>query len=189
MSIPEFTTKRLFLRGLRLSDAKSYEKHFADYEIIQYLNSTVPWPYPQGGVKDFFKNIILPKQGVDRWAWGIFLKEDLTECIGSISLRRKGCPGNRGFWLGKKYHGKGLMTEAVFPVLNYGFKELRFKRMIFDNAVQNKASRRIKEKTGCRYIERRPHQFANPKYTENEIWELTKEQWLDFCRRQEKDLS
>ena len=41
------------------------------------------------------------------------------------------------------------MTEAVQPILNYAFNELGFRKLAFANAVQNKASRRIKEKTGC----------------------------------------
>ena len=35
--IPEFKTKRLFLRGVCLLDSKNYEKHFARWEIVQYL--------------------------------------------------------------------------------------------------------------------------------------------------------
>ena len=74
--LPEFTTQRLFLRGIRLSDADSYEKHFADYEVVQFLrSSSVPWPYPKGGAREYFRKIMLPGQGVDFWNWGIFLKE------------------------------------------------------------------------------------------------------------------
>lgn len=72
--LPEFTTQRLFLRGIRLSDADSYEKHFADYEVLQYLNSSIPWPYPRGGAKEYFTNVMFPGQGIDSWNWGIFLK-------------------------------------------------------------------------------------------------------------------
>ena len=185
--LPEFKTERLFLRGICLSDAKSYEKHFVDYEIIQYLKM-VPWPYSKGGVEDYFKNVMFPNQGIDQWHWGIFLKEKQKECIGSIGLFQKDSGGgNRGFWLAKKYHGKGLMTEAVQPVLNYAFKKLDFNKLIFENAVQNKASRRIKEKTGCRYVKTVPRKAINPKYKESEVWELKKIDWLKFCNGKNKE--
>lgn len=74
------------------------------------------------------------------------------------------------------------MTEAVQPILNYAFKELGFKKLVFANAVQNKASRRIKEKTGCRYVGTEPRQFLNLEFTECEIWELAKEDWLRFYK-------
>ena len=178
--LPVFKTNRLFLRGLRLSDAENYEKHFACYEIMQYLRHTAPHPYPKGGAEDWLKSLILPEQGTNRWAWGLFLKENPKELIGCIELRRKGSPGNRGFWLATEYQGKGLMTEACRPVLDYAFEELGFDKLIFDNAVENTASRRVKEKTACRFIELRPQKFINPKFTESEIWELTKKRWLEF---------
>lgn len=71
------------------------------------------------------------------------------ELIGAIELRRKGEPDNRGFWLAKKHWGRGIMTEAVIPVLEYAFNELGFEKLIFSNAVGNKRSHRIKEKTGA----------------------------------------
>lgn len=185
MKIPEFHTKRLFLRGICLADAESYERHFADYEVLRYLNKTIPWPYPKGGAKEYFQSDIFPKQGVSVWHWGIFLKEDQKECIGCVSLWRKGRPEHRGFWLGKKYWGKGLMTEAVHPVCSYAFNELGFEKLIFSNAVQNTASRRIKEKTGCRFIKTMPRQFVDPQCKEVEIWELTKEGWFQFCNRKQ----
>ena len=176
--VPEFETERLFLRGLRLSDAESYEKSFARWEIVQNLRAATPWPYPKGGARDYIEKTVLPNQGRGSWSWGIFLKENRQKVIGCISLWREGRPGNRGFWLAKEHWGKGLMTEANIPVLDYAFGELGFKKLIFDNAPQNQASRRIKEKTGCRYIGRRPQKFLNPEFSESEIWELSKEGWL-----------
>ena len=42
------------------------------------------------------------------------------------------------------------------------------KSWFFANAIQNKASRRIKEKTGCRYVRTEPRKFLNPEFTECE---------------------
>ena len=181
--LPVFKTKRLFLRELRLSDAEIYEKHFARWEIMQYLRHTTPHPYPKGGAEDWLKNTVLPRQGIDRWVWGLFLKKNQKKLIGCIGLHREGSPGNRGFWLAKEYQGKGLMTEAVRPVLDYAFGELGFNKLIFDNAVENTASRRVKEKTNCRFIGTKPQKFLNPKFTKSEIWELTKDCWLEFRRK------
>ena len=177
MDLPEFTTNRLVLRGVQISDSESYQKNFADYEVIQHLSHLVPWPYPENGVYEFLKNVILPEQGIVRWTWAIFLKEDKEEVIGVVDLWRKGCPENRGFWLAKKHWGNGYMTEAVEPVMDYAFRNLGFEKLVFANAVGNIRSRRIKEKTGAKLIEVRPAKFVNPKYTEHEIWELTKDNW------------
>ncbi len=177
-AVPRFETPRLILRQVSLSDVPSWERYFVDYEIISQLSDRVPWPYPANGVVDFLNNVILPPQGVSRWTWGIFLRENSEELIGVVDFWRQGCPENRGFWLGRKFWGRGIMTEAVAPVTAYAFETLGFERIIFSNAKGNVASRRVKEKSGARLIGVAPAKFVNPEYTEQEIWELTKEMWL-----------
>jgi len=177
-TLHEFQTERLLLRAVTAEDIPSYTKHFVDYEIIEHLAAAVPWPYPANGVDWFLKEVIWPVQGKTRWMWGLFEKSNPTELIGCVDLWRVGHPENRGFWLGKKFWGKGYMTEAVDPVMAYAFNELGFEKLVFANAAGNLKSRRIKEKTGCRLIDIRPAKFVNPKYTEHEICELTKEEWL-----------
>ena len=115
--IPEFETERLFMRGVRLEDSESYEKNFANYEVIQHLSYQVPWPFSKGSTKSYMKEKVLPDQGINRWLWVIFLKEKRDEVIGCVDLWRDGHPENRGFWLAKEYWGKGLMTEAVEPYI------------------------------------------------------------------------
>jgi [ribosomal protein S5]-alanine N-acetyltransferase len=176
--VPPFTTARLLLRAMELTDAPAYERHFVDYEVIRELSAHVPWPYPAGGVREYLATRVLPLQGKDKWDWGIFLREQPTELIGSVGLWRPGKPENRGFWLGRKYWGRGIMTEAVAPVMDYAFAELGFEQLVFANAKGNARSRRVKEKTGARLLRVEPAQFVNPAYTEHEVWELTKGEWL-----------
>lgn len=175
--VPTFETDRLILRAVVESDASCWQKYFDDYEVIRHLSAHVPWPYPKDGVLNFLKSSILPSQGQDRWVWGIFLKEAPDELIGAVDLWREGRPEHRGFWLGHKFWGRGLMTEAVEPVMNYAFAELGFDVLVFANAVGNVGSRRIKEKTGARLLRVEPSNFVDPKYSEHEIWELRKEDW------------
>lgn len=183
-SIPEFETARLFLRGVTLEDAPSYQKHFADYEVIRLLAAAVPWPFPDDGVHEFLEKVILPAQGNDRWLWGLFLKTNPDELIGAVDLWRVGRPENRGFWLGRKFWGQGLMTEAVTPVMDYAFDHLRFEKLTFSNALGNEKSRRVKVKTGARLIGTRRAEFVDKQYSEAETWELTKEEWRRFRKKE-----
>lgn len=178
--IPSFETDRLFLRGVELKDAGCYKKHFVDYEVIRFLSDQVPWPYPENGVEDFIENNILPTQGKDKWMWGIFFKDRNEELVGVVDLWREGIPENRAYWLGRKFWRKGIMTEAVKPVMDYAFDELGFEKLIFSNAVGNIASRRIKEKTGCSFVGTKPFKFVDPELKEIELWELTKENWSKY---------
>ncbi len=179
-ALPEFQTKRLNLRGVSQADIPTYQKYFADYEVIKHLAATVPWPYPENGVQEFFDKFIFPHQGDTQWLWGIFEKQNPQDLIGAVHLWREGRPENRGFWLGRPFWGKGYMTEAVEPVMNYAFNDLGFEKLVFANAVGNTKSRRVKEKTGAKLIDIRPAKFVNPEYNEHEIWELSKSDWIEF---------
>ncbi len=178
--LPEFETERLILREVVPTDISSYEKYFVDYEVIGHLSSAVPWPYPKNGVGEFLEKFVFPTQGKTQWLWGIFEKSNPAELIGVVHLWREGRPENRGFWLGKPFWGKGYMTEAVNPVMNYAFNDLSFEKLVFANAVGNSKSRRVKEKTGAKLVDIKPAKFVNPSYTEHEIWELTKKEWQAF---------
>lgn len=177
LTIPKFTTNRLILKGVGKVDAKFIKKYFVDYEVVRFLSHSLPWPYPEEGVDDYIQNIVLPNQGKGRWIWGIFLKESPTEIIGCVDLWIDGKPENRGFWLARKYWNQGIMTEAMYPVIDFAFNDVGFEKLVFANALRNIRSRKVKEKTGCRLIDVTPCRFVDPQFTEQEIWELSREDW------------
>jgi ribosomal-protein-alanine N-acetyltransferase len=85
---------------------------------------------------------------------------------------------SRCLWPSRTNVVRGLMTEAVQPVLGFAFEDLGFDRLVLTNAVGNERSRRIKEKTGARLIDIRPAKFVEPSYSAHEIWELNKSEWI-----------
>ena len=180
--VPTLQTPRLELRALTFADLPAYERHFVDYEVIQNLGRVVPWPYPENGVTAFLRDVIFPAQGLDRWTWGMFRQPAPSECIGVVDLWREPRPENRGFWLGRAHWGQGLMTEAVTAVNDHAFTSLGFERLVFSNARGNLRSHRVKEKTGARLLRIEPAEFVNRAWTEREVWETTRQDWLAFRR-------
>ena len=71
------------------------------------------------------------------------------------------------------------MTEAVIAVQDYLFLDMGLERMVVTNAVNNPASRRIKEKTGAKLLGRIPFSHRDG-CNESEVWELTREGWSRF---------
>ena len=53
-----------------------------------------------------------------------------------------------GFWLGKKYWGRGIMTEAVGAVSDFAFAEFDLCRLFAAVFEWNPASMRVLEKAG-----------------------------------------
>jgi ribosomal-protein-alanine N-acetyltransferase len=180
--IPVITTSRLILRPLELSDADAVQKLFPRWEIVRFLASDVPWPYPADGALTFIRDKALPaiQQGTE-WHWSIRLKTASERLIGMISLMDR--PGNnRGFWLDPALQGKGLMSEASTAVTDYWFEILERPVLRVPKAVKNVQSRRISERSGMRLIETEDQDYVSGRRLPTEIWEITREEWRSRSR-------
>ena len=172
----ELRTKRLLLRPLQLSDAEQTQRLFPQWDIVKYLNSRVPWPYPADRVFKVYRDEILPAiERGEEWHWTLRLEEAPDRHIGVISLHRDEWD-NRGYWLGLPWQRQGLMTEAVVAVNDYWFDVLGFTVLRAPKAVANVASRRISEKTGMRLIATLERDYVSGRLPA-EIWEITAEEW------------
>jgi len=172
----ELETSRLLLRPLQLCDAEQVQRLFPRWEIVRYLNSRVPWPYPPDGAYAFYRDVALPAvERGEAWHWTLRLKTDPDFVIGGISLER-GVEENRGFWIGTPWQGQGLMSEACDAVTDYWFVVLKFPVLRAPKAVANAASRRISEKQGMRLVGNEERDFVSGRLPA-EIWEITAEEW------------
>ncbi len=174
----ELQTDRLFLRPLRLADAEQTQRLFPQWEIVKFLNVIVPWPYPSDGALAYYRDVALPAiERGEEWHWTLRLKQSPEQHIGVIILH-KGEWGNRGFWLGLPWQGRGLMTEAVTAVNDYWFDVLGFSVLRAPKAVVNIASRRISDKTGMRVIATEERDYVSGRFL-SETWEITAEEWRE----------
>jgi ribosomal-protein-alanine N-acetyltransferase len=166
-------TQRLILRPLRLTDALTIQRIFPSWHMARYM-SAVPWPYPKDGAVSFIRKIALPGMRERKhWLWAITRKGNDT-LIGVVHLRRG--KTNRGFWIAPAFHGKGYMSEAVAAVNEFAFTKAGFKKLVISNAKTNLASRRIKQKTGGRFIGYQRENFIAGTLPA-EMWVLTKKDW------------
>jgi [ribosomal protein S5]-alanine N-acetyltransferase len=173
---PILTTPRLLLHPLKLADAAQIQLLFPHWEIVRYLATQVPWPYPSDGAHKFIRDVALPAiaRG-EAWHWTLRLKSNSDQIIGSIDLRKKE-NDNRGFWLGLPWQRQGLMTEACDAVTDFWFEMLRLPVLRAPKAVGNAASRRISEKQGMRLVATEDRDYVSGRFP-SEIWEITAEEW------------
>jgi RimJ/RimL family protein N-acetyltransferase len=176
---PTLETPRLILQPLTLADAPLLQPLFAQWEVVQYLNDKVPWPYPENGVETYYRDSALPAiaRG-EEWHWTLRLKTAPTEPIGSIGLFLAR-DNHRGFWLAAQHHGKGLMTEAVVAVNDYWFDVLKQPMLRTPKASANRTSIRISEKTGMRLVATTTANFVSGQLP-SETWEITAEEWRNW---------
>jgi RimJ/RimL family protein N-acetyltransferase len=173
---PTLETRRLVLRPLELADAEQAQALFPQWEVVRYLRNLVPWPYPPDGAYKYYRDLALPAmERGDSWHWTLRLKSAPEKLIGSIALMRSG-DENRGFWIGPRWQGQGLMTEAADAVTDYWFDVLQFPLLRVPKAAGNIASRRISEKQGMRLVGEEQRDYVSGRLP-TEIWEITAEEW------------
>lgn len=174
--IAPLETRRLLLRPLELADAEQIQMHFPHWEIVRYLRSIVPWPYPADGALQYVRDSALPAiERGEAWHWTLRLKTEPQQVIGFISLI-KGKSENRGFWMGLPWQGRGLMSEACDAVTDYWFDVLKFPVLRVPKATENAASRRISEKQGMRVVGTEERDYVSGRLP-GEIWEITAGEW------------
>jgi RimJ/RimL family protein N-acetyltransferase len=181
IAIPTITTPRLILRPLDLADADAVQAVFPQWEIVQFLNRQIPWPYPADGALRFLRDTALPAmRSGTAWHWSIRPKPEPGHLIGVISLMDKP-DENRGFWLDPGWHGQGLMTEACSAVTDYWFETLERPVLRAPKAAANLPSRRISERSGMRLIRTKDLDYVSGRLP-SEIWEITREEWRGRSR-------
>ena len=181
--ITTLETPRLLLRPLELADAEQVQILFPHWEIVRYLNRIVPWPYPPDGAYTWCRDDAIPAiERGEEWHWTLRLKTSPDRLIGIISLMDKE-NNNRGFWMGRLWQERGLMTEACEAVTDYWFDVLKFQVLRAPKAVANIASRRISEKTGMRIVATEEREYVSGLLTQ-ELWEITAEEWRARRKKQ-----
>ena len=127
----------------------------AVFQIIdknrKHLKQWLPWlddsktvedlrQYIQNDITEFKK-----KEGCD---FGIWYEGQWIGGIGFSSFGTKNRKTSIGYWLSEDFQGKGIMTDSVRALVNYGFEQLNLNRIVIRCAVENTKSRAIPIRLG-----------------------------------------
>ena len=148
---PQLKTRRLVLRGLRLTDAQRIERLAGDRAIAENT-ILIPHPYEQGMAERW----ILSQQ--ERYREGrdvsfAIVPQGGRLLIGIIGLglTKRDARGELGYWIGQPYWNRGYATEAAQAVLRYGFETLGLNRICAFHFGPNAASGRVLKKLGMTF--------------------------------------
>ena len=145
-------TERLILRKFTENDAEAVFRNWAsDSEVTKYL--TWPTHTSVDNSLGFMKFCVDSYQSPDSYQWGIVLKET-GELFGNISVVKviEDLEAvELGYVIGRKYWGKGYMTEAVKAVIAFLFNEVGANRISARHDTNNIASGKVMQKAGMKY--------------------------------------
>ncbi|MBM3199472.1 GNAT family N-acetyltransferase [Candidatus Woesearchaeota archaeon] len=141
--------EKVYLRKLKYSDAKDIYENVKHKEVVKWTLN-IPHPYPKNGAIKFIRHKHSARRKKESYAFGIVPK-DYGKVVGVIDLFKidwKNKNAELGYWLGKKYWGKGLMTESVKLMLGFAFEDLNLHKVKADLFENNHGSKKVLEKSG-----------------------------------------
>ena len=140
-------TARLRLRPFAASDFEDFARMSADPEVMRYLGDG----RPVGRINAWFEMAAF----VGHWhllGFGEWVAEEKATgaFVGRIGLQRpEDWPATEVGWvLSREHWGKGYATEGGRAALDYGFNQLRLRRVISMIHPENAASTRVAEPLG-----------------------------------------
>ncbi len=141
----ELSTERLLLRPPGIEDAEDiFGAYASDPEVTRYLI----WP-PYSEVEDlraYLEGSLANREGGDLFAWQILSREG--EMLGSVALRLEVHRASVGYVLARAHWGKGIMVEALRPIVGWALAQPEIHRVWAVCDVDNPASGRVLEKLG-----------------------------------------
>lgn len=117
----------------------------------EYLREWLPWVDGTKKVEDskgfieMTKNQFASNNGFQA---GIWHKGSVAGVIGYHKIDSINKSVSIGYWLGKQYQGKGIMTKATKAFVEYALTELNLNRVEIRCAENNYKSRAIPERLG-----------------------------------------
>jgi RimJ/RimL family protein N-acetyltransferase len=141
-----FETARLRLREPKLTDAADIFQRWAqDAEVTRYLT----WQ-PHESVQD---TVAFLEGAVEGWKSGrehVWVIEEIGtgQLCGALAARHRGHRVNLGYGLARDLWGRGLMVEALTPVIDWFLQQPGVFRVWATCDVENSRSARVLEKLG-----------------------------------------
>lgn len=172
-------TTRLILRPLSLTDAPSLQSVASVREIADTMIS-IPHPYPDGEAQRYIHRQIAEFETEHAFTFAIYLQSDRV-FSGIIEIRdidRAHAQAELSFWLATELWGKGYMSEALQPIIRFGFETLDLNRLYAYHMVRNPGSGKVLAKNG--FIQEgvlRQRVYKWGVFEDVKIWAMLRQDW------------
>lgn len=172
-------TERLLLRRVVAADVDDLVRLNADPDVMRFIARTPPTP------QEVHAEVEQILDAYERFPdHGRFIAEDRDGgFLGwfALTVREAGpAAPDLGYRLRRAAWGRGLATEGSRVLVDHAFTCLGAERVTADAMAVNRASRRVLEKCGLRYVRTFHAEFDDPlPGTEHGevLYEITREEW------------
>ena len=144
--MPDLTTPRLRLRKLTMRDAPDIYRYSRDAEVARH----VLWDAHRsiGESRAYLRYMLRRYRSREPASWGIeYLPEGrVIGTIGFMWIQEDNAAAEVGYSLARDYWNRGIMTEALRAVIQYGFDDMALNRIEAQHETTNPASGAVMRK-------------------------------------------
>lgn len=166
-------TERLLLRQITPDDVQEVFELRSNPEIMKHIPR--PLVTKKEEALDHIQMIQEKIENNEGINWAITLKPDnkLLGIIGHYRIKWEHYRSEIGYMLLPEAHGKGIATEAIQLMIDYGFKNMKMHSLEAIIDPENSASARVLEKNGfVKEAHFKENEFFNGKFIDSAIYSL-----------------
>lgn len=176
--MPTIDTERLRLRRLTMHDAQDIFEYGSDPLVARH----VLWSaYRNIGEARGYLRFMLRKYRMNEPAsWGIELKESgkIIGTIGFMWIQYDNAAAEVGYSLARAQWNRGIMTEALNALIDYGFRYLQLNRIEAQHETDNPASGAVMRKCGMQHEGTLRQRMLNKgKYVDVELYAILRKDY------------
>jgi 8-oxo-dGTP diphosphatase len=148
------TTDRLTLRAYRPEDAAELHRLINDWEVCRNL-AVVPFPYHRAKADEWIASTIVALAEGRAYQLVIVGNEGAQETIvGGVGLRlsQDRRSAALGYWVGRRFWGHGVASEAAGRLARWGLANLDIERIEATVATDNPGSVAVLRRIGFRHV-------------------------------------
>lgn len=144
---------KITLRKPAMTDLKDFHEIFNDKEVAKQL-SDYPYPLSLEKAKNKLQETIDKNNQGDYYEFSIITDSNFVGLIVLEKPSKDKKTFTLGYAIGRKFWNKGITTEAIKQICDFGFNKLNLDKIQADNDEDNPASGRVLEKNGFKFVKK-----------------------------------
>lgn len=153
-----------------------------------HLREWLPWLDDNHTVEDrknFIRGTLRQLADNNGFQAGIWYEGRLAGVVGYHGINWENRRTSLGYWLGKEFEGKGLMTKSCRALTNHAFDTYGLNRVTIACAVENRKSRTIPERLGFELegIQRQA-EWLYDHFVDHALYGMIASDWEDIRSRE-----
>lgn len=148
---------------------------------LDRLTPWMPWAvdgYTEKFAAEFIKRTLRDYAEDGRFNVMIEVDGDIAGSLGFHDLDLVNRSAAVGYWIGKGYEGRGLITRSCRVLIDYLFDTMKLNRVQINCNVENSRSRAVPERLGFRLEGiHRQVEYHNGKFGDWAVYAILKDEW------------